>query len=69
MIGVVDPMGPTTTVCELQARTVAYLWSTGYKFPPKEKMVEEIEKEKEITRRRFKCSARKASLQVSEEYI
>ncbi|EYC07951.1 hypothetical protein Y032_0068g219 [Ancylostoma ceylanicum] len=64
VIGLVDPLGPTTTTCEMQARTVAHMWTQRINCPSKDEMLRDIRAEKEATAMRYRCSARKASLQV-----
>ncbi|KAK6732834.1 hypothetical protein RB195_016918 [Necator americanus] len=64
VIGLVDPLGPTTTICEMQTRTVAHMWAKKADCPSEDEMLEEILAEKKATAARYRCSARKASLQV-----
>ncbi|KAL6733425.1 hypothetical protein Aduo_004074 [Ancylostoma duodenale] len=64
VIGLVDPLGPTTTTCEMQARTVAHMWAQRINCPSEDNMLSDIRAEKEATAIRYRCSARKASLQI-----
>ncbi|ETN69633.1 Flavin-binding monooxygenase-like protein [Necator americanus] len=42
VIGLVDPLGPTTTICEMQTRAVAHMWAKKADCPSEEEMLEEI---------------------------
>ncbi|RCN32037.1 hypothetical protein ANCCAN_22173, partial [Ancylostoma caninum] len=64
VIGLVDPLGPTTTTCEMQARAVTHMWARRINCPSEGDMLSDIEAEKEANAVRYRCSARKASLQV-----
>ncbi|CAJ0585873.1 unnamed protein product, partial [Mesorhabditis spiculigera] len=63
-IGVVDPLGPTITCSEAQARVVAHFWAKRLDLPSKAEMQAEIDRDKAATKARFKCSDRRASLQI-----
>ncbi|CAJ0960378.1 unnamed protein product, partial [Mesorhabditis belari] len=64
MIGVIDPLGPTITCSEAQTRVVAHFWANQIDLPSESEMQKEIDRDKAATKARFKCSDRRASLQI-----
>lgn len=42
VIGLVDPLGPTTTTCEMQARMVAHMWAHQISCPIVADMLKDI---------------------------
>uniref|UniRef100_A0A914WPE3 Flavin-containing monooxygenase n=1 Tax=Plectus sambesii TaxID=2011161 RepID=A0A914WPE3_9BILA len=67
LIGFIDPLGPTVTMAELQARAVCHMWAHGTSLPSAAAMHRAINAEKAATMAWYKCSARRASLQI--DYI
>ncbi|KIH50664.1 hypothetical protein ANCDUO_19255 [Ancylostoma duodenale] len=48
----------------MQARTVTHMWARRINCPSEDAMLSDIKAEKEATAMRYRCSARKASLQI-----
>lgn len=42
VIGLIDPLGPTATACEMQSRAVAHIWAYGINLPSDKEMLDEI---------------------------